>query len=141
MSNKSNSSKLKNIFLRLVFIFSSLAFIYFLTSFIKNEVLFFTPEDIDQSETPAQILNHANTMYWYGRANGNSMIEFEEAKKLSKQILLMLQNSTDSLDIIYKLKAEKIIANADSSLRQNLLTVNNRYPYFLDFVGLNTIPE
>ena len=134
MSSKSNFFKINSVVLHFVLIISSLVIIYSSLCFIKNEISFFIPKDIDQSETPAQILNHANTMYWYSRANGNSMFEFEEAKKLSKQALLNLEKSNDSQDIMLKHKAEKIIATADSSLRQNLLTVNNRYPYFLDFV-------
>ena len=136
-----NFFKINNVVLHVVLIIFSLVILYSSLCFIKNEISFFKPENIDQSETAAQILNHANTMYWFSRANGNSMIELEQAKKLSKQALLKLEKSTDSQDIMLKHKAEKIIANADSSLRQNLLTVNNRYPYFLDFVGLNTIPE
>ncbi len=141
MTRKFDFLNIKSLVLSISKIISLSILIYLLFYYIKNEIDYFTPENIDQSETPTQILNHANTMYWYSRSIGNSFIEFEESKKLSVKALNMLEESNDSFTRILKVKAEKIIDNADSSMRQNLLTVNNRYPYFLDFVGLNNMAE
>ena len=103
-----------------------------------NEQLIIT--DI-RKESASEILNHANTMYWLGRTYGNTTHEFEKSEKLALRVKQLLQGKNDSLSALTRIKADKIISNSKHNRAQNALTVNNKYPYFLDFAGLNELPE
>jgi hypothetical protein len=92
-------------------------------------------------ETPSELLNHANTLYWLGRTYGNSIYEFQKSEKLALRAKELLKRNADSVSNVLRTKADKIIANARHNREQNALTVNNKYPYFLDFSGLNELPE
>ncbi len=103
-----------------------------------NEQLVLT--DIE-NETPSELLNHANTLYWLGRTYGNSIYEFQKSEKLALRAKHLLKRNADSTSAVMRIKADKIIANARRNREQNALTVNNKYPYFLDFSGLNELQE
>jgi hypothetical protein len=94
-----------------------------------------------ERESPAEILNHANTLYWLGRTYGNTTYEFEKSEKLALLVKEMLAGKNDSISTLTRIKADKIISNSKHNREQNALTVNNKYPYFLDFAGLNELPE
>jgi hypothetical protein len=93
------------------------------------------------SNNSEEELLHANTMYWYARANGNTNHEFDQAEKLAKNALVSLMDKKDSLSNVMRYKAMQIIKNAQVNKNQSAITVNNKYPYFLDFSSQNTLQE
>lgn len=97
---------------------------------------------LEKNEDVSTTLNHANTMYWYSRALGNTNIEFEEAKDLAKDAIIIASNDLkDSTNQIIIQRAKKIISLVDECKEQNELTVNNHIPFFIDLMNTNKTKE
>ena len=72
----------------------------------------------------------------------NTNIEFEEARKLANEsIQLASKNLRDSLNLNITKRAKHIVSLVDDNREQNELTVNNRFPFFIDLMGKNKTKE
>ena len=109
--------------------------------YVINNIEAFNSID-SKNTTATEKLNHSNTMYWYSRALGNTNIEFEEARKLANEsIQLASKNLRDSLNLNITKRAKHIVSLVDDNREQNELTVNNRFPFFIDLMGKNKTKE
>ncbi len=135
-------SKTSSKFLHFGFSLALVILLSLLCIHIKNAVIVHNDEIHPHSpDTAEESLIHANTLYWYARSNGNTIYEFEQAESLAKQALKKLTGKTDSFSHSLRVKAIKIIKNAEVIKNQSALSVNNQYPYFLDFSGQNTLQD
>ena len=128
-------------------------FLFFLTIFIvmlgcvfqiHHSVSLVKEETKGETNDPKDLINHANTLYWFGRAKGNTTIEFEKAAALSELAKSLLEKNneyTASQKEELIRQADNIIFTSSKTQEQNELTVNNRFPFFLDLMGKYELME
>jgi len=120
---------------------SLLIILLIIVSFLSSKTIINSVNERNTSKTetnPSSLLKHANTLYWYARANGNTNHEFEKSNRLAKtaQKALFKQDSSKRNDLIY---ASELINSTQEYIDSDYLTVNNRFPLYADMMGINTL--
>ena len=101
-----------------------------------------TSNNVDLVKKATEVLNHANTYYWYGRSRQNLLSEFLTSKKyidtfnvISRQIV-----DTSSIEkiILLKRKAAALDRSLKTIIPSAVETANGRIPIYMELLSRNS---